>query len=261
MSIDAQEASASSPASQNIFMPEAMPFHKRLSKSPIAIASAVALLHVGGLVALQSGLLVRAYEMVVPVEMISQIIEPPKPLPPATPPPPPPPPSAAPRPEPVRTNKAVVLPPAPRPLAIADPAPAPNAPIVSPAPPAPLPPITAPVAAIPAPAPATPPAPMPTSEKIIEPEISAEHQANEALFRQSSVSIRLGEFGTVVLSVTVGVDGRATDVAISKSSGFSRLDNTAIQGAMQARFKPATRGGIPIERKFTWPITYSERKL
>ena len=52
-----------------------IPFHRK----PVAIATAVVLLHVGGLAALQSGLLVRAYEMVVPVEMLSQIIEPPKP--------------------------------------------------------------------------------------------------------------------------------------------------------------------------------------
>ncbi len=244
-------------------MLESIALHKR----PIAVAAAVGLLHLGGLVALQSGLLVRAYELVVPVEMISQIIEPPKPsplipplIPPLVPPAPPPPTPTPPR-EPVRVNKAVVLPPAPQPLAISDPTPAPNAPINTPAPPSAVPPITAPVAAAPTPAPALPPAPTPVTEKVIEPEISAEHQANEALFRPSSVSTRLGEFGTVVLSVTVGVDGRAKDVAISKSSGFSRLDNTAIQGAMQARFKPATRGGIPIERKFSWPIIFSERKL
>jgi periplasmic protein TonB len=63
-----------------------IPLHKR----PIAIAGAVVLLHVGGLAALQSGLLVRAYEVIVPVEMLSQIIEPPKPVQLEAPPPPPP---------------------------------------------------------------------------------------------------------------------------------------------------------------------------
>lgn len=250
MSIDAQEASASPPASQNIFMPEAMPFHKRLSKSPIAIASAVVLLHVGSLVALQSGLLVRAYEMVVPVEMISQIIEPPKPLPPATPPPPPPPPSAAPRPEPVRTNKAVVLAPAPRPLAIADPAPAPNAPIVSPAPPAPLPPITAPVAAAPSPAPAAPPAP-----KVELPRSDADH-LNNPVPPYPPVSKRLGEEGTSVVHIYVGADGLPQKAELRSSSGFERLDAAALAAVMKWRFKPGTRGGIAEAMWILQPIPF-----
>ncbi len=225
-----------------------IPFHRK----PVAIATAVLLLHVGGLAALQSGLLVRAYEMVVPVEMLSQIIEPPKPeiAPPPPAPPVPPPPSHAP-------PKQIVLPPAPQPLAIIDPMPAPNAPVVVPSPPTPLPSITAPIAPTPtppAPAAPTPPAP----ENIIEPELAAEHQANAELFRPPVASNRLREFGTVMLSVTVGADGRAKNAVVSKSSGYARLDEAAVRGAMLARFKPATRGGIPIERKFSWPIIYPE---
>jgi periplasmic protein TonB len=228
-----------------------IPFHRK----PVAIATAVVLLHVGGLAALQSGLLVRAYEIVIPVEMISQIVAPPKPETAPPPPPVPPPPSPAP-------PKQITLPPAPQPLAISDPTPAPNAPQVTPTPPAPLPPINAPVAAAPAPPapptqPAAPPTP-PLPEKVTEPELSAEHQANEELFRPPPASKRLREFGTVLLSVTIGADGRAKNAVVAKSSGYARLDEAAVRGAMLARFKPATRGGIPIERKFSWPIIYPE---
>ncbi len=225
-------------------------FHRK----PVAIATAVVLLHAGGLVALQSGLLVRAYELVVPVEMISQMIEPPKPE--ITPPPPPAPP--VPPPPLPASPKQITLPPAPQPIAINDPMPAPHAPVVVPAPPAPLPPINSPVAATPAP-PAPVPAP-PAPDKLTEPELAAEHQANEELFRPPSASARLGEFGTVVLLVTVGTDGRAKAATVSKSSGYSRLDNAAVRGALLARFKPATRGGIAIERRFSWSITYPEPK-
>ncbi len=223
-----------------------------LHKHPAAIASAVALLHVGGLAALQSGLLVRAYEMIVPVEMISQIIDPPKPLWSVLPPP-----SVAPQlTEPAKYSKAVTLPPAPQPLAIPDPAPTPNALVGTLAASPSLPPITSPVAVSPAPAPTV--AVSPAVEKIVEPEMVAEHQANEELFRPHSVSYQLGEFGSVVLLVTVGIDGRAKDVAVSKSSGFTRLDNAAMRGAMQARYKPAMRGGQAVERKFPWSIIYPE---
>ena len=232
-------------------MPESIPFHKRFARSPVAIASAVALLHVGGLAALQSGLLVRAYELVVPVEMLSQIIEPPKPLPLVPPPPAPPPP------EPVRLNKAVVLPPAPQPLAIADPTPAPNAPIVTPAPPAPLPPITAQVAAAPSPAPATPPAapPAPPAPKVELPRSDADH-LNNPVPPYPPVSKRLGEEGTSVVRIYVGADGLPQKAELRTSSGFERLDAAALAAVMKWRFKPGTRGGVAEPMWILQPIPF-----
>ncbi|NJM43784.1 MAG: energy transducer TonB, partial [Brachymonas sp.] len=143
------------------------PFYRQ----PIVIAGIVALLHVGGLVALQNGLLLRAYELVVPVEMISQIIEPPQPE--IAPPPPPPAPSTIVQPR----VKQDTPPPAPQPLAIADPTPAPNAPVVTPAAPAPLPPVTAPVAASPSLASAAP-TPAPPAPKVELPRSDADYLSN-----------------------------------------------------------------------------------
>ncbi len=229
-------------------MSHSIPLHKR----PIAIASAVALLHVGGLVALQSGLLVRAYELVVPVEMISQVIEPPKPLPLVPPPPAPPPP-----PEPVRVNKAVVFPPAPQPLAIADPTPAPNSPTVTPAPPAPLPPIAAPVAAAPSPAPATPlsPPPAPPAPKVELPRSDADH-LNNPVPPYPPLSKRLGEEGTSVVRIYVGADGLPQRAELRTSSGFERLDSAALAAVMKWRFKPGTRGGVPEPMWILQPIPF-----
>ncbi|MFZ3117305.1 MAG: energy transducer TonB, partial [Variovorax sp.] len=89
-----------------------------LSRNAI-IAGSVVLFHVAALWALQSGLIRKAAEVVIPVEILSEFIEPPKPK---EPPPPPPPPPPAPKPKEVRT------PPPPRPMAIRTPAPAPDAP-------------------------------------------------------------------------------------------------------------------------------------
>lgn len=117
-----------------------------LSRNTVIVGSVVAL-HVAGLWALQSGLLRKAAEVIVPAELLTEFIAPPAP-PKVTPPPPAPPPPPKPAPK-------VAPRPAPMPVAIADPTPAPNAPtgITTPQPPAP--PIEAPVAP-PAPAPAPP---------------------------------------------------------------------------------------------------------
>jgi periplasmic protein TonB len=231
-------------------MTESVPFHRK----PVAIASAVVLLHVGGLAALQSGLLARAYEVIVPVEMISQIIEPPKPV---LPPPAPALSPAPPPPEPAKTNKVVAPPPAPQPLAIADPTPAPNAPVVAPAPPAPLPPITAPVAAAPSPAPASPAAaaPAPPAPKIELPRGDADY-LNNPKPPYPPVSKRLGEQGRVVVRVFVGEDGAPQKTELRTSSGFERLDATAVATVMRWRFRPGTRGGQPEAMWINVPMDF-----
>ncbi len=60
-------------------------------------------------------------------------------------------------------------------------------------------------------------------------------------------SRRRGEEGTVILDVTVGPDGHATQVARVSSSGFPELDRAAERAAAQARFKPGTRDGKSVE--------------
>src|SRR3954464_8273807 len=77
----------------------------------IAIAGGVVLFHVVAIWALQTGLLRRAAELVVPVEILSDIITPPtpkvEPPPPEVKPPPPPP-------QPAVAHKPVPPPPAPK---------------------------------------------------------------------------------------------------------------------------------------------------
>jgi periplasmic protein TonB len=242
------------------------PLHQR----PIVIASAVALLHVGGLAALQSGLLVRVYEVIVPVEMISQIIEPPKPILPAPVTPPTPVPSVAPSvapapaspsaPQPAKRTPALNLPPAPQPQAIAEPTPSPHAPVVSPAPAAPLPPITAPMAATPSPAaaPAAPDAaPAPTlAAKVELPRADADY-LNNPRPPYPPVSKRMGEQGRVMVRVFVGEDGLPQKSELRSSSGFDRLDATAVATVMRWRFRPGTRGGAPEAMWVNVPIDFT----
>src|SRR5947209_38468 len=123
------------------------------SRRNLAIASGVLLFHVAALWALQTGLLHRAVEVIVPVQVFSEIITPPA----ARPEPPPQPKLREPVPQPVAPRKTVAPPPAPKLQAAPDLPPAPNAPVATTEPQPAPPPITAPVAVAPAPAP--PPAP------------------------------------------------------------------------------------------------------
>lgn len=59
---------------------------------------------------------------------------------------------------------------------------------------------------------------------------------------------RLGQEGTVVVEVRIGIDGRVTSASVAESSGFARLDEAATRHARRNwRFTPATSGGEPVE--------------
>lgn len=70
------------------------------------------------------------------------------------------------------------------------------------------------------------------------------------------LSKRMGEQGEVRLRVLVAVDGRVASVQLSRSSGFERLDEAALESVKQWRFKPATQGGEPLETWVEVPVKF-----
>jgi protein TonB len=60
------------------------------------------------------------------------------------------------------------------------------------------------------------------------------------------MSRRLGEQGEIRLSVLVDTDGRAVEVRITRSSGSTRLDQSALDAVRQWRFTPATEEGRAV---------------
>jgi protein TonB len=60
------------------------------------------------------------------------------------------------------------------------------------------------------------------------------------------ISKRRGEEGTVLLSVRVRKNGSVAKADILQSSGFRRLDEAAVKGAIQTTFTPARRLGRPV---------------
>lgn len=70
------------------------------------------------------------------------------------------------------------------------------------------------------------------------------------------VSANLGESGVVQLKVQVDVRGRAADVQVIKSSGYSRLDQAALSAMKAARFIPYMEDGVPRSVVATTEIRY-----
>ena len=215
-----------------------------LSRNAV-IAGSVVLFHVAALWALQSGLIRKAAEVVIPVEILSEFIEPPKPK---DPPPPPPPPPPAPKPKEVRT------PPPPRPVAIRTPAPAPAAPtgVIEPQPPAP--PLAPPAPPAPPTPPSPPPAP-PAAPAVQLPSSNADYLNNPKPV-YPAMSKRLGEQGKTIIRVLIGVDGLPKSASIRESSGYERLDEAARTAVMSWRYVPGKRNGVVEPMEFNVPINW-----
>ena len=253
----------------------------------------VVLLHALLIYALVTGLNYRAIEVVrTPIE--TRIIEEAKPppleaLPPPSPQLAPPPPAAfTPPPEvhiemPPPPPPEAPLPPSPQ---LAPPPPAfvspPEVHIEAPLPPPEAPPPPSPQLAPPPPPFVLPPEvhiekpmPMPkstalpvvTPEKPVAPatpSVAVPVRAMPRLDLQRSeqpeyppVSRRLGEQGTAVIEVLVGVDGRVLDAKLLQSSGYDRLDQAALAGAKaNCRFIPGTVDGKPQTMWFTFKFNW-----
>lgn len=61
-----------------------------------------------------------------------------------------------------------------------------------------------------------------------------------------TASARAGEQGGTVLEVLVDERGRPKDIRVARSSGFPRLDESAIRALRQWRFTPSMRQGRPV---------------
>lgn len=73
------------------------------------------------------------------------------------------------------------------------------------------------------------------------------------------LSRRLGEEGRVLVRVLVDQEGQPRTVAVDASSGYSRLDNAAMQTVRRWRFIPAKRGERPVSEWVVVPVMFSLR--
>ena len=235
--------------------PHASPDLPRVRTSAIVVA--VLLLHVGGLWALQSGLLHRIVaDLVVPAEVLIDMSPaeaepaPPKPQPPLAPPTPR---TPAPQPAPTKAQQT-----APPPLAVPATATEPDNAALSPAPVA-----MATTTANTASALGTSNTQPPPGTAVAAPRAPAlELPSSDAQFLNNptpaypALSKRMGEQGKVVIRAFIGVDGVAQQAQIKQSSGYDRLDQTSLATALKWRYVPGKRAGVAEAMWFDVPFTW-----
>lgn len=225
----------------------------RMDRHPYIVIAVIGA-HALWIWALQTGLRQSGQEIVVPIQTLAEMVEPPQPR--STPAPP------QPKPQPAPAQNTWAL---PRPVAqtasqtvaIIDPIPEPQAPtsIVEPLPTAP----PAPVAVTESrvlpvhKAPSAPP-------KMVWPSSDAAH-LNNPQPPYPQLSKRLGETGVVQLRVHVEIDGTPSQVQIHQSSGYNRLDQAALETVKSRwRFVPGNLGGTPIPSWVIQPIRFDLQK-
>lgn len=217
----------------------------------ITIVSSVVLFHALALWALQTGLLRRVTDLLVPPEILVEVMVPSAP---ATAPPTEAPRVPSPAPAPVPRPPMPVK--APRPVAL------PTPPVATESAPASTTPAAAATTATPANAGTTGTVtPFPagsttgTASRVDLPSSDADYLHNPKP-PYPPLSKRLGEQGKVVVRVLIGADGSAQKAEIRQSSGFDRLDQSALTTALRWRYLPGKRAGVPEAMWFNVPFNF-----
>lgn len=94
----------------------------------------------------------------------------------------------------------------------------------------------------------------PPSDTVVKP--TKADYLNNPKPEYPALSRRLGEEGKVVLSVLINEQGRAEQVRIKRSSGFSRLDEAAQRAVKTWSYRAGTRNGVPEAMWFDVPVLF-----
>jgi len=95
---------------------------------------------------------------------------------------------------------------------------------------------------------------LPPAPTLVEPRIDTRRGLSEPYYPVDM--IRSGAEGTVVLSIYILADGRVGEVKLISSSGFSKLDDSALREAKKWRFIPGTSDGKPMAMWKQLPVTF-----
>lgn len=93
-------------------------------------------------------------------------------------------------------------------------------------------------------------------EATLPPRFDADYLSNPSP-RYPPLSRKLAETGRVLLRVQVSAKGEALAVQLQRSSGFERLDNSALEAVADWRFVPARQGQQAVMAWVIVPIVFS----
>jgi TonB family protein len=66
----------------------------------------------------------------------------------------------------------------------------------------------------------------------------------------------VGPMRVVKLDILVQRDGKAGDVTLAMSSGFTRYDNAAVEAARNATYVPATEQGMAVDSRLSYDVSF-----
>lgn len=89
---------------------------------------------------------------------------------------------------------------------------------------------------------------------VVEPRIDSRRGLSEPFYPPQV--IREGGEGTVLLSIYILADGRVGEVRLDRSSGYDKLDESAMREAKRWRFVPGTTDGKPTAMWKQLPVTF-----
>jgi periplasmic protein TonB len=72
-----------------------------------------------------------------------------------------------------------------------------------------------------------------------------------------ALSRRRGETGTAYVHFVLGLTGKVENIELRKSSGYSRLDDAAVDALRQSSCKPYLENGQPVRAQYTQPFEFS----
>ncbi len=94
-----------------------------------------------------------------------------------------------------------------------------------------------------------------SSDRVELPSSGAAYLQNPAPI-YPALSKRLGEQGRVLVRVLIGADGVPQQAELKRSSGFDRLDRSALDYVMRCRYVPGKVGGVPQAMWYEAPVSY-----
>ena len=89
---------------------------------------------------------------------------------------------------------------------------------------------------------------------IVQPQGDARFPFTEPEY--PNADIRMGHEGTVWLAIEILPNGRVGQVRIDQTSGFVRLDESAVREARKWRMQPGTQDGVAIPMWKRVPVTF-----